>query len=194
MSNPDILTPRGELEIWKVYDDCRPDECVLNDHNIITSGLGISLAYLYAGSGASSVLEYQVNMFQIGSGTTSPAAMSLQQLNDPLDADQYKSAGSFLATEERQLLVNEAATGDTQTFVRIPYTQIQKVGSKTIRYTLILDKNSANDLGKNLKEVGLFMKNPRGGSPEASVLIAYRQFDLPKASDFALVFKWSIIF
>jgi len=194
MSNPDILTPRGELEIWKVYDDCRPDECVLNDHNIITSGLGISLAYLYAGSGASSVLEYQVNMFQIGSGTTSPAAMSLQQLNDPLDADQYKSAGSFLATEERQLLVNEAATGDTQTFVRIPYTQIQKVGSKTIRYTLILDKNSANDLGENLKEVGLFMKNPRGVSPEASVLIAYRQFDLPKASDFALVFKWSIIF
>lgn len=193
MSNPDILTPRGELEIWKVYDDCRPDECVLNDHNIITSGLGISLAYLYAGSGASSVLEYQVNMFQIGSGTTSPAAMSLQQLNDPLIADQYKSAGSLLATEERQLLVNEAVTGP-QTFVRIPYTQIQKVGSKTIRYTLILDKNSANDLGENLKEVGLFMKNPRGVSPEASVLIAYRQFDLPKASDFALVFKWSIIF
>lgn len=193
MSNPDILTPRGELEIWKVYDDCRPDECVLNDHNIITSGLGISLAYLYAGSGASSVLEYQVNMFQIGSGTTSPAAMSLQQLNDPLDADQYKSAGSLLATEERQLLVNEIVTAP-QTFVRIPYTQIQKVGSKTIRYTLILDKNSANDLGKNLKEVGLFMKNPRGVSPEASVLIAYRQFDLPKASDFALVFKWSIIF
>jgi len=193
MSNPDILTPRGELEIWKVYDDCRPDECVLNDHNIITSGLGISLAYLYAGSGASSVLEYQVNMFQIGSGTTSPAAISLQQLNDPLDADQYKSAGSLLATEERQLLVNEIVTAP-QTFVRIPYTQIQKVGSKTIRYTLILDKNSANDLGKNLKEVGLFMKNPRGVSPEASVLIAYRQFDLPKASDFALVFKWSIIF
>jgi sporulation protein YlmC with PRC-barrel domain len=193
MSNPDILTPRGELEIWKVYDDCRPDECVLNDHNIITSGLGISLAYLYAGSGASSVLEYQVNMFQIGSGTTLPAAISLQQLNDPLDADQYKSAGSLLATEERQLLVNEAVTAP-QTFVRIPYTQIQKVGSKTIRYTLIIDKNSANDLGKNLKEVGLFMKNPRGVSPEASVLIAYRQFDLPKASDFALVFKWSIIF
>ena len=194
MSNPDILTPRGELEIWKVYDDCRPDECVLNDHNIITSGLGISLAYLYAGSGASSVLEYQVNMFQIGSGTTSPAAMSLQQLNDPLIADQYKSAGSLLATEDRSLLVNGAATEDTQTFVKIPYTQIQKVGSKTVRYTLILDKNSANDLGENLKEVGLFMKNPRGVSPEASVLIAYRQFDLPKASDFALVFKWSIIF
>ena len=140
MSNPDILTPRGELEIWKVFDDDRPDECVFDDHNIITSGLGISLAYLYAGQGASSVLNYQINQFQIGSGTQAVDA-GLQELDGPLLEAQYKSAGSLLATEDR-----------------------------------------------------LFMKNPRGVPPDASVLVAYRQFDLPKASDFAIVFKWSIIF
>tara|TARA_Y100000310_G_C20563000_1_gene754001 strand:- start:379 stop:960 length:582 start_codon:yes stop_codon:yes gene_type:complete len=193
MSNPDILTPRGELEIWKVFDDDRPDECVFDDHNIITSGLGISLAYLYAGQGASSVLNYQINQFQIGSGTQAVDA-GLQELDGPLLEAQYKSTGSLLVTEEKKLWVDEAITAQAQTFVKVPYTQIQKVGSKTIRYTLIIDRNSVNDLGKNLKEVGLFMKNPRGVTPDASVLVAYRQFDLPKASDFAIVFKWSIIF
>lgn len=193
MSTEDILTPRGELEIWKVYDDGRPDECVFEDHNIITNGLGISLAYLFAGEGSDLATDYQINYFQVGT-VDDTADVTLEELSGALTEEDYKDTGSLLVTEDRKIIVNNSPSQGTQTFVRIPYTQIQKIGSKTVRYTIIIDKNSANNLGSNLKQIGLFMKNPRGLTDEASVLIAYRTFNLPKAPDFALVFKWSIIF
>ena len=38
----------GYLEVWKVYDD-GTKELHFSDHNVITSGMGVGLAYLFAG-------------------------------------------------------------------------------------------------------------------------------------------------
>jgi len=82
----------------------------------------------------------------------------------------------------------------------IPFSHVTRVNDTSVRYTIVLDEDSANNIQRDsadrpLNEIGLFMKNPQGRSSDASLLIAYRKFsDITKASDFALVFRWTINF
>ena len=60
----DTISPVGNLEVWKVYPDGE-EELHFSDHNVITSGMGVGLGLLYAGSGAGDITNFQVRYFQL---------------------------------------------------------------------------------------------------------------------------------
>ena len=55
----------GHLTIVKKYKDGE-EEVVFDDHNIIVSGLGVGLSYLFTGSGSNTIVDYQIERFQLG--------------------------------------------------------------------------------------------------------------------------------
>ena len=67
MKQKDFLDPSGHLEIYKVYED-GTEEQVFSDPNTITSGMGVGLGLLYAGSGADDITNFQIRYFQLGVG------------------------------------------------------------------------------------------------------------------------------
>tara|TARA_R100000008_G_C3542791_1_gene145762 strand:- start:190 stop:759 length:570 start_codon:yes stop_codon:yes gene_type:complete len=188
----DTLQPVGNLEIWKIYED-GTEELHFEEHNVITSGMGVGLAHLFSGSGAGSINDFQVLNFQVGSGgTTTDYGVSTFQLKTPVSRSDYLTTGSTLLTENLYTIKN-GSVATSSTLVRIPYSNIQKVTNTAVRFNLVVDQNSL--VNKSINEVGLFMRNPRGNNPPNPILVAYRPFtSLTKTSTFALILKWTISF
>ena len=55
----------GHLTIIKRHKSGQ-EEVVFDDHNVIVSGMGFGLTYMFTGSGSQSVLDYQIDRFQVG--------------------------------------------------------------------------------------------------------------------------------
>jgi len=196
----DGLGINGHLTIIKRYND-GAEEVVFDDHNIIVSGMGVGLTYLFTASGSNSVLDYQIDRFQVGvSGGTNLELSTTNQLSGGLVAAQY-GTGSNLFIEKATQIVG-LYDFNPSAFALIPANKITKIGDSSVRYTLVVDEEAANDLtgahgeDTNLSEIGLLMKNPRGDSPpNASILVAYRAFsNIRKTNDFSLIFRWTLNF
>ena len=206
MKQQDILNVSGHLEIYKVYEDGR-EEQVFTDHNVITSGMGVGLGLLYAGSGAADITNFQIRYFQLGvSGDTKISSYgvsevhlvsALGQVNGKTDYNTDSNSVLPLVSHE---LMNwngtkklDSQSGDSWYFSLISDNSIKRVDLNSVTYILYIDRNSCNSL--TLNEVGLFMKNPLGSDPKRSQLCAYRPFsNIVKTDDFALVFKWTLNF
>ena len=206
MKQADVLDPSGHLEIYKVYED-GTEECVFDDHNVITSGMGVGLGLLYAGSGAADITNFQIRYFQIGVSGESKVSnygvsetslvSALGQVNSTTD---YNTLGdSSLPLDIHRLMNWNGASllnseGDnTWVFGVISDNSIKRVDLNSVTYILYVDRNTCNSLTVN--EVGLFMENPLGTSPKRSQLVAYRPFvNIAKTDDFALVFRWTLNF
>ena len=213
MKQNDFLDPSGHLEIYKIYEDGN-EEQVFSDPNTITSGMGVGLGLLYAGSGADDITNFQIRYFQLGTSgdsriSTNPWATTSYSVSETLlasalgqvnDADDYQSNSNShlpLATHELMDWHGGAAVesgGDSiWWFGVISDNRIKRVDLNSVTYILYGDRNSCN--GRTLNEVGLFMSNPLGESTKRSPLVAYRPFtNIDKTIDFALVFKWTLNF
>jgi len=206
MKQQDILNVSGHLEIYKIYEDGK-EEQVFNDHNVITSGMGVGLGLLYAGSGAADITNFQIRYFQVGvSGDTKISSYgvsevhlvsALGQVNGKTD---YNTVGDSVLPVVTHELMNWDGTkkldsqgGDSWYFGIVSDNSIKRVDLNSVTYILYVDRNSCNTI--TLNEVGLFMKNPLGSDPKRSQLCAYRPFtNIAKTDDFALVFKWTLNF
>lgn len=197
----------GHLTIIKQYTDGQ-EEVVFDDHNIIVSGMGTGLAALFTGSGSNSVLDYQIDRFQLGtSGRATGVATdvlevsSTYQLSGALTKSQY-GGGSNLYIEEANLIRPAGSWGANVAFALIPAGKITKISDTAVRYTLVVDEEAANGLVDSagttayLSEIGLLMKNPFGlTGTNSSMLVAYRTFTaIEKTSDFSLIFRWTLNF
>ena len=197
----------GHLTIIKKYTDGQ-EEVLFDDHNIIVSGMGTGLAALFTGSGSGSVLDYQIDRFQLGtSGRSAGVATdvlevsSTYQLSGEITKAQY-GGGSNLYIELANLIRPVGAWGSSKAFALIPAGKITKISDTSVRYTLVVDEEAANGLVDTngltsyLSEVGLFMKNPLGTTDtNSSILAAYRTFTaIEKTSDFSLIFRWTLNF
>ena len=93
------FNPVGEIEIWKQYSNGE-SELYFSDHNVITSGLGLGFAYLYAGSGAvATIADFQITNFQVGAkGSFDDYGSSTTALTEPLSGAQY--AGGELVIDQ----------------------------------------------------------------------------------------------
>ena len=189
----------GHLTIIKKFKDGE-EEVVFDDHNIIVSGMGVALSYLFTASGSNTILDYQIDRFQLGVSGPNANGMvsSIYELSGPL-GDDY-GAGSNLFIEKNTQITGQSDTLN-QYFALIPANKITKIGETSVRYTLVVDEEACNDLKDSedgdtyLSEVGLFAKNPRGDSVNASILVAYRNFSIiRKTSDFSLIFRWTLNF
>lgn len=186
----------GHLQIAKSYSD-GSEEIIFDDHNIIVSGMGLSLSYLFTASGSLSILDYQIDRFQVGtSGDSSLEVSSTYQLSSPLSNTSDYGANSNLFLETTTQIANGVdVTG--QVFALIPQSKITRINDNSVRYTLVLDEDAVNNLSnESINEIGLFMKNPTGHlTINKPILVAYRSFsDIAKTSDFSLIFRWTINF
>jgi hypothetical protein len=190
----------GHLTIIKRFTDGQ-EEVVFDDHNIIVSGMGVGLTYMFTGSGSNTVLDYQIDRFQLGvSGPPDGGVTSaIYELSGSLTAINDYGTGSNLFVEAASQIKNGVTVTD-QFFPLIPANKITRIGDSSVRYTLVVDEEACNGLRRdalpaNLNEVGLFMKNPTGTSTNASILAAYRTFsNIYKTNDFSLIFRWTLNF
>jgi len=194
------LDIKGHLKISKLYRN-GAEEVVFDDHNIIVSGMGVALAHLFALSGSDSILDYQIDRFQIGIGGNSAREVySTNDLSSPLSSfAEYGLDGDILTASGYQIKNNSVVVNNVYYGV-IPQQNISRIDSNTVRYTIVIDDLSCNNItrlgvSKALNEIGLFIKNIKNNSPIAPILVAYRNFsDIVKTEEFSLVFRWSINF
>ena len=59
MKHNESLNASGHLEIYKVYND-GTEEKVFDEANTITSGMGVGLGMLYAGTGSNNITDFQI--------------------------------------------------------------------------------------------------------------------------------------
>ena len=212
---------RGHVTICKIYKD-GTQEVVLDQHNLITAGLGYALVDINQGAGSQFASDFAPYYFQLGTSTIdyddSVATSSyFYQLSTPFDWNDYgddteldivKRYRGFIASSlnvtaasptyselllTSSLLSSTIFSGSDEYFAVVPPYLVSKVVLDAFEIELILDENSAN--GKAITEIGLFAKNPKGLSQDSPLLMAYRSFDaLNKTSDFSLVIRWSIGF
>jgi len=188
----------GHLTIIKRFNDGQ-EEIVFDDHNIIVSGMGVGLTYMFTGSGSNSVLDYQIDRFQIGvSGPpTGGEVSSIYQLSGAATTAEY-GAGSNLFIAVKDQITNTTLTSNAAAL--IPANKITKIADASVRYTLVVDEEACNNITRdsndaNINEVGLLMKNPTGATDDRPILVAYRTFsNIRKTSDFSLIFRWTLNF
>jgi len=177
------------------------EEVLLDDSNIIVSGMGVGLSYLFSASGSNNVLDYQIQKFQIGvSGPPEGGVTSaINELSGSLTSvDEYGTGSNLALFEGTQIVGNGQATG--RIFAEIPASKITRINESSVRYTLVVDEEAANDLTRggqpaSINEIGMFMKNPTGNAQDRPILVCYRTFsDIIKTNDFSLIFRWTINF
>lgn len=191
MGNGKSMDPYGELEIFKVYRD-GTEELAFSEYNVITSGMGVGFSHLFAASGGTTITDYQILNFQVGTdGDINDYGASTFALNTPLDTADY-GGDTELIIESFQPIEN-GALGTSKDFARIRFSNIHRVTDTSVRFTLVLDRDSANTFALN--EVGLFMRNPRGLSTASPILVAYRPHtEITKTSEFSLIYRWTLTF
>ena len=58
------LNMKGHLTIHRIANG--EEDLIFDDKNVIVSGFGWALAHLYGKEGAASILDYQIDRFQLG--------------------------------------------------------------------------------------------------------------------------------
>jgi hypothetical protein len=195
------LDIQGHLQISKRFDN-GSEEVLFDDHNIIVSGMGIGLSYLFGLVGSPNILDYQIDRFQIGvSGSQASEQISTNQLVAPLSSvEEYGDNALLYVLSGYHAIAPETYIGP-EWFGYIPAHKVSRVGDRSVRYTITLDKESCNNLTRDgndvdLNEIGLYMKNPLGNlgvGADTSILVAYRYFSgITKTEDYSLIFRWTI--
>lgn len=204
VNTQDNFGMKGHLTISKIFKD-GTEEMVFDDKNVIVSGFGWSLAYLFSRTGSDRITDFQIDRFQVGvSGHQGNQVSSTYELSGPLSSiSEYVGDGAdsnVYAFSAFQWKNGISTDTPTPIYAKIPYSKVTKIDDRSVRYTILLDEDSCNDITRGgedayLNEIGLFVKNPLADSPESSVLAAYRYFtDIRKTSDFGLIFRWTISF
>jgi hypothetical protein len=190
----------GHLTIirkWNTGDE----EVLLDDSNVIVSGMGVGLSYLFTGSGSDSILDYQIDRFQVGvSGPPEGGVTSaINQLSGQILDSQYGGDSNLFISVNSQIVGNSLISN--RAFALIPSSKMTRIGDSSVRYTLVLDEEACNNLqgasseDLNINEIGMFMKNPTASTDDRSLLVCYRTFsNIRKTSDFSLIFRWTLNF
>lgn len=194
-----IANITGHLKIIKRMKD-GSEEVLLDDSNMIVSGMGVGLAYMFTGSGSQSILDYQIDRFQVGvSGPPAGGVTSaISQLSGALTSVEEYGSNSNLFVDIRNQLVGDSLISKPAAL--IPKHKITKIGKSSVRYTIVLDEEACNNLTRdgnaaNINEIGMLMKNPTGYSSPRPILVCYRTFsNIRKTSDFSLIFRWTLNF
>tara|TARA_R110000824_G_scaffold40353_7_gene121114 strand:- start:1320 stop:1937 length:618 start_codon:yes stop_codon:yes gene_type:complete len=205
MRNNENFDPSGHLEIYKIFEDGK-EECVFDEANTITSGMGVGLGLLYAGSGSQVMTDFQIRYMQLGT--------SGQDVVDTYGVSQYSLvsafgqvygiadyginstiphvSGALMGPDGGQL---QKTGGQTDKWIKLVISDnaIKRVDLNSVTYILYADRNTCND--QIVNEIGLFMENPFAVDPKRSNMVAYRPFiNISKTSDFSLLFKWTLNF
>jgi len=176
------------------------EEVLLDDPNIIVSGMGVGLSYLFSASGSNNIIDYQIQKFQLGVSSNEVTVTSgVNELGGPLSSTEEYGLGSNLFLYQGPQIVGDSLIND-RVFAEIPASKMTRINENSVRYTLVIDEEAANGIqrggvDRGINEIGMFMKNPTGAPNDNPILVCYRQFsDIVKTIDFSLIFRWTINF
>ena len=203
----DAGTTTGHLEVYKIYKD-GTEELHFSEKNVITSGMGLTLAYAFAAVADADVSSFQANWMQIGTGasTTAIIASSNVQVSGRADLlsaiprSQYGSENTIGLTTSSMSYMTSADTTRTSAFVKVPPAFIHRVSDRKVMWRLVLNDSACNIAdsavhGGALNEVSIFSNNPMEVNPPVLFMIAYRDFSqIIKTNEFTLDFRWTIEF
>lgn len=189
MMNTEIIQASGNLEIVKIYND-GTEQTIFSDHNIITSGFGVNLGLMLAGSGSDNVRDHQIRWFVIGSSGHGTVDSTINSLSAPLTMPVGVPKASRYLTGSDGTQIAPAIE-----MCPIPNSAIKRTGKTSVTYYLLLPNLEANGDSKSISEVGLCVDKPykKFGITDRTLLVAYRKFPtIIKTNDFSLLFKWTI--
>jgi len=208
----------GHITVCKIFKD-GTKEVVLDRENLITAGLGSSLADLLEGKGSDVIKDYAPRYFQVGTSTvdydiTDSASAVFFKLSSAFDWEEYGEDTEIPVVERYRCFVASTAdygrnyselfltsatfsstiySGTDDYFGRLQATRVTKWYMDSFESEIVLDEKSGN--GKDITEVGLYIKNPRGLSEDSPLLIAYKKFNaISKEEEFSIIIHWSIGF
>lgn len=206
MRNTETLDVSGHLQIFKIHKD-GSEEKVFDDHNLITSGMGLGLAALLSGqdNATTSVRDYQIRWFNLGTSGAGrrdglfPYDHTIYDLSGEVGAPLNYGEDNY--TNDTNYKSSPDGTKDGPHRVcYIPDTAIKRSGTNSVTYILWVPEDGVNE-DDPLNEIGLWMNNPlraiTGGliATPINLLVAYRAFDdIQKTDQFSLVFKWKLTF
>lgn len=196
---------RGRLEIHKDYGDYT--EKVGEYYNIITRGMGITLAAAMTSGSRTTKDPFSIRYAQLGTAVvdyqryrpTGDQRYNFFKLQSPIRKSAYgKNLRTVIDTHTQLTVTNEFEgteslqyTTQQAAFLKIPDSRVTVKKDSGISATVVIDKNCAN--GITLREIGLFSDNPTTDGSKQSLLVAYKQFSpIVKQSDFSLIFTWTI--
>lgn len=209
---------RGHITICKVYSDGTEDT-IVDRANLITAGLGSSFIDIQRGQGSENVDGFSPYYFQVGTSsmdydTTVATSSYFYQLSTPFSWDDYGDDTDFIveskyrgfnaATDDggstyTELLFTSAVlssivfSGTDEYFSKVKEGRLSKFFMDSFESEIVLDEKTGN--GKEISEIGLFAKNPKGFKEDSPLLMAYRSFTpVAKTSEFSLVVHWSVGF
>ena len=146
----------GHLTIIKKYNDGQ-EEVVFDDHNIIVSGMGVGLALMFTGSGSNTILDYQIDRYQLGVSAKPNSELevsSTYQLSGPLTFGQYGTAGNTYIEQCAQIKNGVVDSGPIA-FPLVSPNKITKINDSSVRYTLVVDEEMANSLSEGSDDLYL---------------------------------------
>tara|TARA_R100000963_G_scaffold33166_1_gene25308 strand:+ start:460 stop:1137 length:678 start_codon:yes stop_codon:yes gene_type:complete len=209
---------RGHITICKVYSDGTEDT-IVDRANLVTAGLGSSFIDIQRGQGSENVDGFSPYYFQVGTSsmdydTTVATSSYFYQLSTPFSWDDYGDDTDFIVESKyrgfnastddggstyTELLFTSAAlssiafSGTDEYFSKVKEGRLSKFFMDSFESEIVLDEKTGN--GKEISEIGLFAKNPKGFKEDSPLLMAYRSFTpVTKTSEFSLVVHWSVGF
>jgi len=216
---------RGEVTITKVYNDGSREVVCSEECNILTDGLGIAMVNLFTTNAdlfQGSLEDFQLKYFQLGTDTYVDTSLmtdeqfenwedslpegvenNFYELSSPLSYSEYGTDTTVhvdnkkIITVETPFLEPYALSYiyEEQPVAYLERSSVTRFVDDAIHVKLNLDEGSA--VGQDLKEFGLFIKNPRHfKSDDRPVLAAYKIVRQPisKTDQFSIDVDWSISF
>jgi len=188
---------KGHLEIAKVFSD-GSREIVLQDHNVITSGMGLTMAS-YLGAGQSlGVSAFQINHWQLGDGASGvPSGYMVAERADlvsSFDGATYGTTSKSSYKIVNQPYMTSGGTSASDNFIEADQRRtVTRIAANSIVWRLLVDEKSCN--GKTISEAAIFSRNPTTTSTNVHYMVAYRAFTgIRKSGGFALDLRWRIDF
>jgi len=206
MKFDDAAPIKGYLEVYKLFKD-GSKELHYSDHNVICSGMGLTLSNAFAAKPEVDVSSFQANWMQLGVGASTVAIRANETVSTSARADCLSSVPANLYGSENTIglvtssmsYMTSGGTTATAGFVQLPHAFVHRVSDRKVMWRLVLNDSACNIpdgvMGGALCEIALFSNNPTEQAIPVLYMIAYRTFaNLIKTSDFSLDFRWTIEF
>lgn len=195
----------GEVKISHLVND--EEQELVKTHNMITVGLGYSIANLMTAAEDGNINDYVMGYMSFGFGSM-PSSLSpevssfvyelalpvnLRFLNNNILEESeylnYLKGTTYTSGQEIEL------TETKLPFLKLPKSRITSISNNAVKHTLILD--DSYDFEYLIKELGLFIRNPRlSFKGNAPLLGAYKNLSTPITKPIGVKLKidWTIRF
>lgn len=195
----------GLVEVYTTNGD--NEVKIVESQNMITVGLGYSIANLMTGNQDDLIDDYVAGYMLFGFGaastTPTPAASSyLYELALPVNL-RFLNNNLIEETEYLNYLkgINYVTSADIQKsdnklpFLKLKKSRVTAISNNAVKHTLIFD--DSYDFDYSITEVGLFLRNPdlnfKSNTP---LMAAYKKFTtaIKKSIGVSLKIDWTIRF